>query len=325
MKIRAIDLFSGGGGSSWGAEDAGALMVGAVDGWDIATATYKDNFPAAAANVVTTILDDSSGPEIFTDLGKIDLLLASPECTNHSIARGARERDKDSQRSGLFVMNFVEELAPRWIVLENVLGMKRWDGFHGLITRLKAEGYQLRMQSLDSAAFGVPQNRRRLFIMGDKERRPPIVVGSQPRPVPASTIIDATGQWKASPLYKNGRAKATLERAERAMAEIGRGKDFLIVYYGSDRVGGWQALDRPLRTLTTLDRFGLVQWVGDQPMLRMLQVPELRAAMGLPATFELNRGSRRDKVRLLGNGVAPPVMQAIVETLTRQAVAAEAA
>lgn len=325
MTIRAIDLFCGGGGSSWGAEDAGALMVGAVDGWHLATATYKDNFPAAAANVVTTMMDDNTGPSVFNNLGKIDLLLASPECTNHSIARGARERDKDSQRSGVFVMNFVEELAPRWVVLENVLGMKRWDGFHGLMTRLKAEGYKLRMQSLDSAAFGVPQNRRRLFIMGDKEERPPVVVGSQAVPVPASDVIDSATPWKRSPLYKEGRAKATLLRAERAIAELGRGKDFLIVYYGSDRVGGWQTLDRPLRTLTTLDRFGLVQWDGDEPTLRMLQVPELRAAMGLPTEFRLEQGSRRDKVRLLGNGVAPPVMQAVVQTLTRQNVVAEAA
>lgn len=325
MTIRAIDLFCGGGGSSWGAEDAGVQMVGAVDGWDLATATYKDNFPAAAANVITTRLDDDSGPSMFTDLGKIDLLLASPECTNHSIARGARERNKDSQRSGWFVMNFVEELAPRWIVLENVLGMKRWDGFHELITRLKTEGYKLRMQSLDAAAFGVPQNRRRLFIMGDREERPPLVTGSWARPVPASYVIDKTTTWKTSPLYKEGRAQATLDRAERAIAELGRGKDFLIVYYGSDRVGGWQALDRPLRTLTTLDRFGLVQWKGDEPTLRMLQVPEIRAAMGLPMTFKLEQGSRRDKVRLLGNGVAPPVMQSVVETLTRQNVAAEAA
>ena len=324
MTIRAIDLFCGGGGSSWGAADAGVEMVGAIDAWDIATATYRDNFPTAARNVLTTRLDDSSGPELFHDIGKIDLLLASPECTNHSIARGARERDEDSRRSGWFVMNFVEEMEPRWVVFENVLGMRRWDGFGDLIAELKRLGYRLRMQSLDSASFGVPQNRRRLFIMGDREERPPLVVGSW-RPVPASYVIDKTKKWKAAPLYKAGRATGTLERAERAISELGRGRDFLIVYYGSDRVGGWQRLDRPLRTLTTLDRFGLVQWQDGEPTLRMLQVPELRAAMGLPITFELNQGTRRDKVRILGNGVAAPVMQAVVTALTTPAAESKAA
>ena len=89
----------------------------------------------------------------------------------------------------------------------------------------------------------------------------------------------------------------------------------LTVYYGSDKAGGYQTLDRPLRTLTTLDRFGLVQWDGSHPTLRMLQVPELRRAMGVPEEFRLGFGTRRDRIRLLGNGVCPPVMTAVVRTL----------
>ena len=53
-------------------------------------------------------------------------------------------------------------------------------------------------------------------------------------------------------------------------------------------------------------------------MLRMLQVPELKRAMGFEPAFELSHGSRRDQVRLLGNGVCPPVMEALVRSLTRQ-------
>jgi DNA (cytosine-5)-methyltransferase 1 len=89
------------------------------------------------------------------------------------------------------------------------------------------------------------------------------------------------------------------------------------VYYGSDGAGGWQPLDRPLRTITTLDRFGLVTWNGKTAMLRMLQVPELSRAMGFGGDFVLDAvRQRRDRIRILGNGVAPPEMQAIVETLT---------
>lgn len=91
---------------------------------------------------------------------------------------------------------------------------------------------------------------------------------------------------------------------------------FLIVYYGSDGSGGWQPLDRPLRTLTTLDRFGLVTWDGNEPMLRMLQVDELRKAMGFPEEYVLKHGSRRDRIKMIGNGVCPPVMSAVIESLT---------
>lgn len=91
---------------------------------------------------------------------------------------------------------------------------------------------------------------------------------------------------------------------------------FLIVYYGSDGAGGWQALDRPLRTLTTLDRFGLVEWEGSEPTLRMLQVPELTKAMGFGSSYKLLHGARRDRIKILGNGVCPPVMQSIVTAFT---------
>jgi DNA (cytosine-5)-methyltransferase 1 len=50
--------------------------------------------------------------------------------------------------------------------------------------------------------------------------------------------------------------------------------------------------------------------------MRMVQVPELRRAMGLGETFQMPIGTRRDKIRLLGNGVCPPVMAAVLRTLT---------
>jgi DNA (cytosine-5)-methyltransferase 1 len=321
--MRAIDLFCGAGGSSFGAQAGGATMVGAVDAWDIATATYADNFPAAKRNVVTRRLTDRSGTDLFDRIGRVDLLLASPDCTNHSIARGAMPRCGESQRSGWYVRRFLEDLEPRWIVLENVTGMQRWKGFGGLIHMLeKRYGYRLRVQILDAADFGVPQRRRRLFIIGDRRKEPrPIEVPSG-RHVSVRRILDPVTKWPADPVFNGKRPKATLERVQRGINALGKGKDFLIVYYGSDAAGGWQTLDRPLRTLTTLDRFGLIRWDGKTPTLRMLQVPELARAMGLAdpraeasSTFLLNRGTRRDKIKLLGNGVCAPVMAAIANSL----------
>jgi DNA (cytosine-5)-methyltransferase 1 len=55
----------------------------------------------------------------------------------------------------------------------------------------------------------------------------------------------------------------------------------------------------------------------------MLQVPELKEAMGLPAEFRLNYGTRRERIKLLGNAVCPPVMKSIVEALVRQTTTKE--
>jgi DNA (cytosine-5)-methyltransferase 1 len=201
--------------------------------------------------------------------------------------------------------------------------MRHWPGFNDFLAALNRV-YRIRVEALDAASFGVPQNRRRLFIVGDKVAHPRIIRPTCRRLRAASTILERAGTYPAEPAFNGKRAAGTIERINRGVANLGRGKDFLIVYYGSDRAGGWQTLDRSLRTLTTLDRFGLVQWIDRQPTLRMLQVPELRRAMGLDRLrdengrhidFKLNHGTRRDKVKILGNGVCAPVMRAILGSL----------
>ena len=222
-----------------------------------------DNFPSAGDNVITTPLSDNIGPEVFTAIGRVDLLIATPECTHHSLARGARPRCGESQRSGWYITRFIEELTPEYLVLENVAMMRHWEGYGDLFTTLEQRyGYKLTSQVLDAADFGVPQNRRRLFIYGSRKRKPHPLEPAVRKHRAASTIIDRGGDWPAGPLDNGRRARATLERVQSAINQVGRGRDFLTVYYGSDKAGGFQTLDRPLRTLTTLDRFGLVQWDG---------------------------------------------------------------
>lgn len=332
MTIRVLDLFCGGGGSSHGAARAGAEIVCGVDGWDVATRTFAHNFPKA--KVINAWMEEDSGPELVGDIGPIDLIMASPECTHHTCARGARERDENSRATARYVLNFARKLQPRWIVLENVVHMKKWAGYRALVEELRKD-YFVREQTLDASHFGVPQSRRRLFLLCDRERQPDEVPPTTlDTPPTARSIIDWNGPWKAGPLDNGRRAEATLARAQRGIDALGEGVDFLMVYYGSDAAGGWQSLDRPLRTITTLDRFGLVQWQGRKPTLRMLQVPELRRAMGFAQEYRLEQGRRRENIKLLGNGVAPPVMEAIVRSLsssvassvfsvTRSGVAAE--
>ncbi|MEI6158542.1 MAG: DNA cytosine methyltransferase [Roseococcus sp.] len=325
MTLRTLDLFCGGGGSSWGARAAGAEIIGGVDADPIASVAYARNFEGARA--VNWRMSDATTAATLGDLGRIDLLLASPECTNHTCARGARPVDEASRNTARYVLNFARDLRPRWVVIENVPQMKSWDGYGPLMTELGSLGYNLKTAVLDAQHFGVPQQRRRLFIVCDREAVPSLPVGNvlSRRPSVAS-ILDSVGTWASKPLFRPGRAAPTLARAGRAMEALGRNVPFLIVYYGSDASGGWQRLDRPLRTITTIDRFGLVTWMDGEPMLRMLQVPELMRAMGFSRGYSLDGvGSRRDRVRLLGNGVAPPVMEAIVRQLTRRIGALHAA
>lgn len=316
--IRTLDLFCGGGGSSLGAAAAGAEIVCGVDADELAVKTYKANFPYAQA--VQLRMDESTSSLNLPNLGKIDLILASPECTNHTCAKGGAPRDEESRNTARYVLNFARELRPRWVIVENVVHMAKWDGYKALLSNLSDLGYQLREERLEATDFGVPQSRRRLFILCDLHKEPsPVRPGPRARDITARSVVTWDGPWKEGPLYNGRRAKATLDRAERAIAALGRGVPFLVVYYGSDMAGGWQPLGRPLRTLTTLDRFGLVTWLDGTPYYRMLQPEELQRAMG-SVSMLFPDCTRRQKVRLLGNGVCPPVMETVVKTLCHESL-----
>ena len=315
MSVRAIDLFSGAGGSSWGASDAGVDIVAAFDRCRIAAKTHKSNFPNT--KLFRGKLENRSLKKLKEQLGQIDLILASPECTSHSPAKGNKPRCENSKNTAFQVARFARAFRPRWVVVENVVSMRQWSRYSEFKGELQDQGYNIREQVLNAMHFGVPQSRRRLFLICDKERIPPKITASAMQPLPASSVVDLNGKYAYSPLYKKNRAKPTLMRARRALRAVGKQKPFLLVYYGSDAAGGWQRVEQPLRTITTLDRFALVKPRGRRGrVMRMLQVPELQAAMGIPCEMKFEFGTRRDRIKLIGNAVCPPVMKHVVEVLT---------
>lgn len=312
--IRGCDIFCGAGGSSAGARAAGVEVVAGIDMSATATATFAANFPDA--HVVTSRLEDVAIDSFKARVGPIDILLASPECRNHTCAKGSAPRDESSRATAMHVVEYAEALRPRWLVLENVVYMRPWSRYPELKAALRLLGYHLHESTLDASDFGVPQSRRRLFLVGDLDGPPALTLRKRcGRRRSVKSILDAPGTWKTSPLVTAKRATATLERAARGFASLGEKRSFLLVYYGTDGCGGWQPLDRPLRTVTTLDRFALVEHDGEMWRMRMLQVPELKRAMGFAADFRLPVGTRRDRIRLLGNGVCPPVMESVVRSL----------
>jgi DNA (cytosine-5)-methyltransferase 1 len=312
--IKGLDIFCGAGGSSAGARSVGVEMVGAIDMSPVAVATYKQNFPSA--KVFAKRLEQINLGSLKRKIGKIDILLASPECTDHTCAKGSAVRRESSRATAMQAVRFARFFRPRWVVVENVVHMRPWSRYGELKESLRKLGYHVAEQVLDSADFGVPQSRKRLFLVGDLKKKPGLVkFRKTQKRKSVRSILDRPGRWKTRPLFQPHRATSTLERADRAFSELGPARPFLLVYYGTDGAGGWQSLTRPLRTVTTIDRFALVTPSSDGPMMRMLQVDELKRAMGHNRNFLLSFGSRRERIRLLGNGVCPPVMKKVIHYL----------
>ena len=308
-----VDLFCGGGLGARGAVTAGLHPLVAVDLWDIACKTYKANFPSA------TVLNErieKIDPLAYARPGTVDLLLASPECTNHSVAKGAAPRDEKSRETAMYTVQWIAALQPRWFVIENVKEMRAWGRYQELIDMLTALGYQMREEIINAAEFGAPQARVRLFLIGGLNMPPPPI-----RPSPGASgktvrdILDPAGSWPEPPLFVEGRAETTVSRARHAIKALGAEAEFLLVYYGSGGKKSWQTLDQPLRTVTTIDRFALVRRQGGRYVMRMLQPTELARAMSLPDHHHFPVGNRREKVKLCGNGVCASVIENIVRCL----------
>lgn len=308
-----VDLYCGGGLGARGAVNAGMAPLVAVDLWDIACKTYKANFPSA------TVLNrriEEIDPLDHAKPGTVDLLIASPECTNHSVAKGAAPRNEKSRETALHTVQWIASLQPRWFVIENVKEMKSWTRYRELLDTLGALGYQMREEVINAADFGAPQARIRLFLVGGLHRAPPPI--SPNGPIVRKTardILDPEGTWCERLLFVDGRAENTAARARHAIKTLGSGAEFLVVYYGSGGERSWQTLDQPLRTITTIDRFALVRKKDNRYVIRMLQPSELARAMSLPDTHVFPVGSRREKVKLCGNGICATVIEAIVDRL----------
>lgn len=300
--MRVIDFFAGAGGSSLGAIWAGATPVAAVNHWAIAAATLRANHPELDVRE-----EDVLAPH---DLPQADGLLFSPECKYHSPAAGALRHDpahrptaERSRSTAWAVIEWIKRLGPEWFLVENVPEFLRWVDFPAWWEAIGRLGYFVSADVLDASRFGVPQSRRRWFAIGHRSRLVALPVGGRG---PVRTVRECL-DWDLPGRPIAGRqrplAASTLRRIEAGRAAGLR--DFLIVYYSSGPQ--FQSLDRPARTVGTVDTFGFVR--GDA--LRMLTPGEYRRIQGFPSSYHL-AGTRRDQIHLLGNAVPPPLAAAIV-------------
>jgi DNA (cytosine-5)-methyltransferase 1 len=238
--IKTLDLFCGGGGSSYGAQEAGAEIVCGIDLSEVATATYRDSFPGA--RVVTGNIEDISPRKLHGAIGNIDLILASPECTNHTCAKGAVPRSEQSRATAMQALRFAEEFRPRWLVLENVVHMRPWSRYGELTERLEALGYRLQEFVLDASDFGVAQSRRRLFIVCDRsDAVKPLKATSRTKKT-VRHILDKPGKWGTPHSTRRGVPGRHLREPRGALPSLAAVQAFFLSITARMAAGAGRAL-----------------------------------------------------------------------------------
>ena len=159
--MRVIDLFSGCGGMSLGFQNAGFQIVAAYDNWQSAIDIYRRNFqhPIFKKNLAT----EDVVPELkgFSP----DMIIGGPPCQDFSIA-GKREFRGERANLTLKFGQIVSEVNPQWFVMENVYNIEKSPVFEEVLTLFQSAGYGITKHVWDASYMGVPQMRRRYFVIG---------------------------------------------------------------------------------------------------------------------------------------------------------------
>lgn len=306
--MTAIDLFAGAGGFSTGAKLAGVKVLWAANHWQAAVQVHASNHPETAH-----VCQDLHQAD-WSQVPAHDILMASPCCQGHSRARGKAHGDPqhDASRSTAWaVVSAAEFHRPPVVLVENVPEYTAWALYPAWCLAMQALGYQISPHVVDAADHGVPQHRRRLFLVCTRSRTPLVLMFPYRKHVPAASIIDpGAAGW--SQIQKPGRSQRTIQQIQAGQSRYG--SRFLIPYYGSGSGLTGRSLGRPIGTVTTRDRWGLVD--GDR--MRMLTAAEYRAAMGFPDDYQLP-DSHRLATHMLGNAVCPPVARDFLLEIRRVA------
>lgn len=158
--LKAVDLFCGCGGMSLGFENAGIEVLAAYDNWAPAITIYKDNFNHPVHDL------DLNAEEAITHIKeyKPDIIIGGPPCQDFSIA-GDRNMGERANLTIRFA-NIVAEVKPKWFVMENVYNIERMPILPKAKKIFKKAGYGLTVRILNASHCGVPQARRRYFMIG---------------------------------------------------------------------------------------------------------------------------------------------------------------
>ncbi|AEW04669.1 DNA-cytosine methyltransferase [Sulfobacillus acidophilus DSM 10332] len=162
MALRVGSVFSGSGAMDLAFEQAGAEIAWQIELDAAAQSVLARHWPETPRYADVTQVDPA-------DLDVVDVLIGGFPCQDLSIS--GRRRGLAGARSGLFYewIRLLESLRPRWFLLENVPGLfssnARRD-FAYVLSALDQCGYGVAWRVLDSRYFGVPQRRRRVFIVG---------------------------------------------------------------------------------------------------------------------------------------------------------------
>jgi DNA (cytosine-5)-methyltransferase 1 len=302
--MKVLDLFCGCGGMSQGLKEAGLDVIMGIDHWDKATESYQANQKHRTLCADLRQVDPAS-----LELQEVDIIVGGPPCQGFSMAG---KRESNDPRNSLFMeyVRFLDYFNPKAFVMENVMGIlsmktENNESCIKIITDNLGRNYNYIVCKLYASDFGVPQNRRRVIIIGI--RKDLNIIPTEPIPLttprpPVSTIIQPRQDVDASHFLSERAIAGINAKKERSKAKgHGFGAQFLNT-------------DKPSYTISA--RYwkdgsdALVKY--DDTNIRRLTILELKRIQSFPDDYVLC-GSKKDQIMQIGNAVACKFAKSIGE------------
>lgn len=168
-KYLGIDIFSGIGGLSLGALNAGIDVCLAIEKDKHAVQTFKKNHPQT--NILCTDIREIEPTKLIKETPFI--IFGGPPCQGFSVSN-RQTRTVNNENNSLFheFLRFVKELSPNWFLFENVEGItsfNKGETLKYIIEQFQELGYNTSHTVLYASDYGVPQHRNRFFIVGNNQ------------------------------------------------------------------------------------------------------------------------------------------------------------
>ena len=208
--MKAIDLFAGAGGFTLSAHQAGVDVVAAIEFDKEAANTYRKNFIEEQKREIQLLNEDINliDPKALREsmnleIGELDLILGGPPCQGFSTHRINNAGVNDPRNKLLLrYFEFVHEFKPKSFLVENVSGLlwKRHKDFLDKFLALALEeGYDIQFcDTLNAKDYGVPQNRKRVFIYGVRTNSAQAENLFPPTPTHYSPNSDRKPAWRTA-------------------------------------------------------------------------------------------------------------------------------
>ncbi len=218
----AVEICAGAGGLSRGLIESGIDIAVAVEWNKHSASSYRRNFPSVALfeEDVRCINGELILRQLNLRAGQLGALVAGLPCQGFSESN-RRTRTSENPQNQLYrqVIKLLVEIAPRWFVIENVAGIATLESgrfLDSMVREFLSIGYRVWQEVLNAKDYGVPQVRRRAFLVGSR-----MVTGFQfPAPISGltPTVRDAIQDL---PVLDNGASVEVLEYVSK-WNEIGK-------------------------------------------------------------------------------------------------------